>query len=147
MISLEKIGIKLNEKGLKSTHQRLVVYQALLQYKGHPSAEEIYDIVKINNPTISLGTIYKTLETFVENDLVIKVSTTSGKMKYDSTLESHNHIYSTNTDEIIDYFDAELKSIIDDYIKSKQIENFNIRDVRLHIRGNKIDPKKHISIK
>jgi len=147
LISLEEIKGKLSNKGLKSTHQRLVVYKALLEYRGHPSAEEIYDIVKAENPSISLGTIYKTLETFEANDLVLKVSTTGGKMKYDTRMDSHNHIYASNTDEIIDFVDEDLNHIIEEYISKKKISNFNISNIRLHIRGEKLDPQKEISIK
>jgi len=146
-MSLEEIRETLIQKGLKATHQRMVVYQELMKYEGHPSAEEIYEKVRVNSPSISLGTIYKTLETFVENELSVKVSTPAGKMKYDATIDNHNHIYCTNTDEIYDFRDEELNQLIQKFINKKRINNFEIKDVRLHIRGNKIDPTKEIKVK
>ena len=134
------------DKGLKATQQRIVVYQVFSNYEGHPGAEEIYDLVKTNNPSISLATIYNTLDTFVASELAVKVSTPAGKMKYDATVDNHNHIYCSNTDEIYDFHDAELNQLIQNYMDKKDINNFDVKDIRLHIRGNKIIPEKEIKI-
>lgn len=147
IFSFREIKDKLTSKGLKTTHQRLVVFQALCEHKGHPTAEEVFDLVKANNPTISLGTIYKTLETFVEKELILKVSLPGGKMRYDMNMENHGHIYCSRTKEIIDYFDDELIGIIENHISKKEITNFTLNGIRLHLRGEKIDPKENIVIK
>jgi len=146
MISLLEIKEKLIQADMKITHQRLVVYQNMMQMKGHPTAEEIFEKVRKKNPSISLGTVYKTLDAFEEHKLIYKVSTPGGKMRYDINLEPHNHIYSGNTNEIIDYFDDKLNELIQNYIKNKNIKNFTINDIRLQIKGDKIDPKKNILI-
>ena len=144
--SFQQIKDKLAEKGLKTTHQRMVVFQALASHEGHPTAEEVYEKVKIDNPSISLGTIYKTLETFVEKELILKVSLPGGRMRYDMNMGNHGHIYCSVSKEIYDYFDEELIGMIEDYINKKKIQNFNINGIRLHIRGEKIDPNKKIEI-
>ena len=68
---------------------------------------------------ISLGTVYKTLETFVENQLAKKVMTDDGYMRYDGMTATHHHIYCTNTQEIMDYEDAELLTLIKNYFAQK----------------------------
>src|SRR5687767_8028454 len=92
---------RLGSFGLKPTQQRIVTYEALFKLNNHPTAEQIYDFVKPNNPSISLATIYKTLDTFVGSKLICKVMTDDGFMRYDAHTESHSHIYCTNTQEII----------------------------------------------
>lgn len=134
------------EKGLKITHQRIVVYQAMRCTDKHPTAEQIYDCLKVENPSISLATVYKTLETFVGNKLINKVSTPQGTMRYDARTENHNHIYVTNTNEIIDYEDEELKNILMNYLNKKKFSNLNITDFRLQIKGEIVNPNKGISI-
>ncbi len=143
---LNYISELIAEKGLKLTQQRIVVYQSLLSFHNHPGVEEVYDVVKKSNPSISLATIYKTLETFAEVGLVKKVSTSKGMMRYDANIKKHSHIYVTNTDEIVDYFDDELTDLISKHLQRKKIKNLNITDVRLHIKGEKIDASKDISI-
>lgn len=145
-MGFEAIKAHLAKKGLKATHQRLVVLQCLLMLKNHPSVEQVYEKIRPGNPTISLGTIYKTLETFVEAGIVQRVSTKEGAMKYDANLSRHDHIYSTNTQEIIDFEDEELSKIVENYINKKRIGNFKVNDIRIQIEGEKINPEKDIDI-
>jgi len=132
---------------LKATHQRLVVLKAIKLCKNHPSADQIFEMIRPNAPTITLATIYKTLETFVEAGLIAKVSTKQGQMRYDPVLSNHGHIYCHNTNEIVDFYDEELNSIILDFFKSKKVKNLKIKNISLNINGDKIDISKDISIK
>lgn len=134
------------EKGLKITHQRIVVFQAIMGSDKHPTAEQIFELLKEKNPSISLATVYKTLETFVDNQMINKVSTPQGTMRYDARTDNHNHIYISNTNEILDYEDEELKEILLNYLNKKNFSNLNITDFKLQIRGKKLDPKAGISI-
>ena len=47
---------RLTDSGLRSTPQREVVYQVILAKRDHPTAEEVFDRVKAQMPTISLAT-------------------------------------------------------------------------------------------
>ena len=73
--SLHAIKETLDEHGLKSTHQRMVIYQTLKDSSAHPTAENIFEKLRRSHPSISLGTVYKTLETFVEKGLIKRVKT------------------------------------------------------------------------
>ena len=88
-----------------------------------------------NHPNIAVGTIYKTLETFVEKGLVKKVKTEKDVMRYDAILENHHHLYCEDTERIEDFFDDELDSQIDKYFQKKKIPNFNVKDIKLQIIG------------
>jgi len=134
----------ISESGLKVTQQRIVVYQWLLETTSHPTAEMVYDMVRSDNPSISKGTIYKTLETLVEVGLVKKIPTSGSNMRYDARQEDHSHICLSNTNEIIDYFDDDLQKMIEDHLKNKHLNNLKIQKFSLHIEGEKIDVKKRI---
>lgn len=142
----EPIRNKIVGAGLKATQQRIVVYDALVSLMNHPSAENIYEKVKPANPSISLGTVYKTLDTFVSVGLAHKVATDEGHMRYDPNVDYHNHIYCTNTKEIIDYDSEDLNRVISEFFSKQNIQNLNIKDIRLQINGEKINPEKDISI-
>lgn len=144
--SYEELKEKLVQANIKVTQQRLVIYEALIKLHNHPSAEQIYEFIRRANPSISLGTVYKTLDTFVNIGLSYKVLSPEGQQRYDANMEPHNHIYCTKTKEIIDYDNHELNKIVEDYLKTKNIANFNIKDIRIQISGNKLDPQKDINI-
>jgi Fur family peroxide stress response transcriptional regulator len=146
-ISLEEVKNKLTEHGLKATHQRLVVYDALQKTHLHPSAEEVYTLIHPDNPSISLATVYNTLDSFVEAKLITRVLCEEGKSRYDFNTQQHHHIYISNTDEIIDYHDPELQKILTAYLKKKKLINITINELQVHIKAEIINPNKQISIK
>lgn len=136
----------LSKKGLKATTQRIVIYETLLSDHSHPSAEIIYDQIKLNHPTISLATVHKTLETLVEFGLAQKVSTKEGTFRYDGKTEDHHHIVIEGTNEIIDFDDSIIKRVMRDHLKTKNIDNLEITNISIQINGRKIDPSKSIQI-
>lgn len=145
-LSPEEIKNKLSEFGMKATHQRIVVYNALQLMFIHPSAEDVYTVIHSDNPSISLATVYNTLDSFVDAKLISKISSEQGKCRYDFNTHQHHHIFVTNTDEIIDYHDAELQELIESYLKKKNIANLSIQELQVHIKAEKINPGKQIGI-
>ncbi|RDV13406.1 transcriptional repressor [Pontibacter diazotrophicus] len=135
------------ESGLKATHQRIVVYEALMELQGkHPMAEEVFQHLKPANPSISLGTVYKTLDTFAETNLVHKVLSEEGGKRFDANTMAHSHIYCSNTREIIDFEDEELEQLLQEFLQKRNLSNFEIRSFSVQLTGNKLDPEKQISI-
>ncbi len=145
-LSLDHIREKLIGAGLKATHQRMVVFKALLEVSSHPSAEKVFEIVHPANPSISIATVYNTLDSLVEAGLAKRVMSGKGPVRYDARLDNHHHLICSNTKEIIDFYDEELNQMIKSYLEKKKIKNFNLEDMQLHIRGNKIAPEKEIRI-
>jgi Fur family transcriptional regulator, peroxide stress response regulator len=132
----ERIRHILKEKGLKVTPQRSVVLEALLHLNNHPTAENIIHYVKNYHSNVGVGTVYKTLEIFVEHQLVKKVKTDRDIMRYDSIIEHHHHLYCESSDRIEDYFDDELDEMICNYFSNKNIPGFELRDFKLQLTGN-----------
>lgn len=147
MLSKFKIVEKLKSFGLKSTNQRIIIYEAILPMKNHPSAELIFEKIKSDNPSITLATVYKTLETFAKSGLINKVSSSNGKLRYDPNIKPHNHLYCENTNDVYDFYDEELNEILTRFIASKQIDNFEVKDFKLLVKGNKINQNKNVKIK
>lgn len=125
----------LQSMGLKITPQRIAVLEAMNSLTDHPTAESIIDYIRRNHPNIAVGTVYKTLETFVEKGIIKKVKTERDVMRYDSILEKHHHLYCIESDRIDDYYDPELNDLLEDYFNKKDIPNFKIDDIKLQITG------------
>lgn len=126
---------KLQEKGLKITPQRVAIYEAVVTLNNHPTAENVIEYIKTNFPNISVGTVYKVLDSLVENNLLKKVKTEKDIMRYDAVLSNHHHLYCSETERIEDYTDEDLNALINDYFQKKAIKNFTIYDVKLQITG------------
>jgi len=130
---------KLREKGLRVTPQRLAVFEAVDLLHDHPTAEEISQFIRKKHPDIALGTVYKTLETLVDKDILNRVKTDSGLLRYDAVKENHHHIYCALCDRIEDYYDTGLTQMLHDYFEQHGIPGFKIEDIRLQIVGRYTD--------
>lgn len=133
-----EIRNRLVEKGLKVTPQRLAVLEAIMMLDNHPAAEKIIDYIRKNHPNISTATVYKVLDAFVSCGLIKKVKTETGIMRYDPMLESHHHIYFSDSDRIEDYRDDELNLMLANYFSTKAIPGIEIKDMTLHITVKRI---------
>ena len=78
--------------GLAVTHQRQVVYEAVIAAHGHYSPEDIYAAVRRRIPAISLATVYNNLRLFVERGLLREVSPHASTLLVDGNLEPHHHL-------------------------------------------------------
>ena len=81
----------LKEKGLKVTPQRIAIYNMLLHTKEHPNAETIYKTLEPENPTMSLATVYKTLDYFKQCGLVQELNVGASSSRYDAFVACHPH--------------------------------------------------------
>ncbi|WP_305085842.1 transcriptional repressor [uncultured Clostridium sp.] len=99
------------EKKLKLTPQRLAVYQYLKSTTEHPSAESIYKALQPNYPTMSLATVYKTLKTLVEIDLIQEINVGEGNFRYDGNCKEHGHIQCVNCGTVEDLHDVDFSSL------------------------------------
>lgn len=133
--SIEDIRNKLSEKGLKVTPQRLAILDAIYKLGNHPTADNIIDYIRQSNPNIASGTVYKVLDTLIENKLVKKVTSDKDVMRYDGVMENHHHLYCSECDSIEDYVDEELDNLLNEYFKGIKINGFQVNEFVLQIKG------------
>jgi Fur family transcriptional regulator, peroxide stress response regulator len=134
-MNIQKYRIDIKGVNLKVTPQRTAVLEALNSIKNHPTADNIKEFVIKNHPNISVGTIYKTLETFVEKGIIKRVKTHNGIMRYDAVLSNHHHLYCEKTEQIEDFFDEELNTLLKNYFKKKKVPNFTLKEIKLQLNG------------
>jgi Fur family peroxide stress response transcriptional regulator len=131
----------LAEKGLKVTPQRISVLEAVYTLHNHPTAEMIREHIRTTHPNIATGTVYKVLDVLVGKALVRRVKTDKDIMRYDGMMESHHHLYCSDTERIEDYIDEELDDMLREYFSRKKIRNFQIEEIKLQINGKFKTPK------
>jgi Fur family peroxide stress response transcriptional regulator len=129
---------RLAQVGLRATRQRVVILESLLTLQGHPTAEQVHRRVAEQEPTISLGTVYKALDSFVAAGLTRRVASAEGSSRrFDADCTEHHHLFCTNTQEIIDYCDPQLDHLIRDFFAARGLQNFQPHSFSLHITGVK----------
>ncbi len=96
----EGIATELRKKGLKVTPQRLAIMRIVLR-KGHYNGEQIYEELKRSEPSISLSTVYNTLETLRDAGLVNSFEV-NGVKWYEAKVEPHVNVFCMDSNEIMD---------------------------------------------
>ncbi len=71
------------EQGLNVTSQRQRVFQALAETSAHPTAEEVWSDVRVDLPTVSLRTVYQTLNDLVAMGEISQLQIGSGSSRFD----------------------------------------------------------------
>jgi len=136
MEATQKAVALLEEASLRQTPQRVVILATLLAEHTHPSAEDLHLRISPQLPSISIGTVYRTLESLVEASIVRKVRSESGTMFFDANTDPHHHLYDPEAARIADFEDPHLHTLIADYLQQHPIPGFDVRDFQLHINGS-----------
>ena len=93
---------KLRQRGYCMTPQRLALMRVLAATEGHPNAASLFASVKVQYPTNSLATVYKTIDLLKDLSEVIEINLHDVSHYDGSKPYSHPHIICTNCRKIID---------------------------------------------
>ena len=99
---------KFRRSGYTLTSQRRAVLDALEDFRGHPSAEEVYLAVKKRNPRVALGTVYQALSVLEEIGLIEAKRWSESPVRYDLNTEPHHDIRCVRCGAVAEVPGAEL---------------------------------------
>ncbi len=86
----------------RMTRQRRVILEEIRKENIHPSADEVYEMVRRRLPRISLGTVYRNLEILSEMGEIQKLELSGALKRFDGNPEKHYHIRCINCDRLDD---------------------------------------------
>jgi Fur family transcriptional regulator, peroxide stress response regulator len=96
--------------GIAATPQRLAIFRRLAATDRHPSAEELHAAVRREMPTLSLATVYKTLDTLAAIGAVRPVSRLGARGRWDANLAPHHHLVCTTCGAVTDVTEPRLQA-------------------------------------
>jgi Fur family transcriptional regulator, peroxide stress response regulator len=99
------------DAGLNVTPQRIAIYEALVKSEDHPTPEMLFRTVKHSMPSLSLATIYKSLDALENLGLVQAVEIDSDSRRYDANMSRHHHLVCTQCRNVIDFYDTGLDRV------------------------------------
>jgi Fe2+ or Zn2+ uptake regulation protein len=121
------------EKMTRMTRQRAVILEELRKVNTHPSADEVYTMVRKRLPRISLGTVYRNLEILSESGEIQTLELGCTLKRFDGTVKNHYHIRCQRCDRVVDApvnvnlgIEQELKVMTDYQIIGHQLEFIGI---------------------
>jgi Fur family peroxide stress response transcriptional regulator len=112
----------LRSKGYKATPQRIAICRIALNSRTHPSAQQVYEEVKKIHPTVSLATVYKTLEVLRNLNLVQEINFPNGQARFDPYMTPHINLVCLKCGSITDLNDTTIEEIIKKAAQSKKFK-------------------------
>ena len=112
--------------------QREIIIEYIKGVKTHPTAETIYNDLRVDNPELSLGTVYRNLDKLSKAGEILRLNGFGQKDRFDGNTKHHYHgqcVKCGNVFDIhVDYFsdiDKRIEEIISCNVISHEIK-FNI---------------------
>ncbi len=114
---------------IRHTKQRQVILEELMKLTSHPTAEELYFIIKKRLPKISIATVYRNLELMAHEGSIKRLETRGKQRRYDGRTDNHLHVQCKICDKVRDVehgsleaLEAELIDLADKYLDFSDIE-------------------------
>lgn len=127
-----RIRETLSRAGLRLTASRIAIYRTVTEKGVHPSADEVYQMLCDEMPSLSRDTVYRTLGTFEEAGLVRKFPDGDGVFRYDGKMRLHHHFTCSRCQTIFDVDVEETGTVpVPETLRSRG----SIESVRLEFRG------------
>jgi Fur family peroxide stress response transcriptional regulator len=128
MESKEKIIESFRRNGFRATPQRIAIALFVFNSKDHPTAEQVFKFVKRAYPSISLSTVYNTLNAMRDVSMVQELAF-GNTHRYDPNTSIHVNLVCQNCGDIID---------IESKIIEEEVEKISKRN-RVSITGHRFD--------
>ncbi|MDR3628973.1 MAG: transcriptional repressor [Desulfocapsaceae bacterium] len=87
---------------MRFTTQRQIILEELAKVTSHPTANEVYDMVRRRLPRIGLGTVYRNLELMAESGIILKLEVGGTQKRFDATVSPHYHVRCTRCNKVDD---------------------------------------------
>lgn len=97
----------------RMTQQRAVILEELRKLKTHPTADELYQIVRQRLPRISLGTVYRNLLFLTESGQIAKLEIAGSTNRFDANMQPHQHVRCVCCGSVADIYTPVREPAID----------------------------------
>lgn len=106
----------IRRSGLKRTSQRDLILDVFLKTEDHVSSEDLYELVKVEDPSIGFTTVYRTLKLFLDAGLARGVQFHDGRMLYEHDFKHahHDHLICTNCGTLIEFYSEVIENMQDE---------------------------------
>ena len=102
------------ESMVRLTTQRQILLEELSKVNSHPTACELYEMIRKRLPRIGLGTVYRNLELMADSGMILKLELGGAQKRFDATTDPHYHIRCSACGKLEDITVDVQKKIMED---------------------------------
>lgn len=133
--SYESLASRCVAAGIKMTEQRRIILQVLTSAADHPSVEVVFERAKALDPSVSMATVYRTLNLLDELELVQRHEFKENFSRFELNATHHHHLIDLETGKVIEFQNQELE-----LLKQKIARDlgYDLVDHTLELYGRKL---------
>ena len=120
-------GMDMSQPQTRMTRQRMVILEELRKVKTHPTADELYAMVRTRMPRISLGTVYRNLDFLTESKEILKLESAGSIRRFDGDTRPHQHVRCRVCGKIGDV----IPPVPTPSVEGVSVEGFTIAEARV----------------
>ncbi|HMM37648.1 MAG TPA: transcriptional repressor [Desulfovibrio sp.] len=114
------------------SRQRKVILSELCKVTSHPTADEVYDMVRRVMPRISLGTVYRNLELLCSQGLAQKIGPAGAQKRFDGNAMPHPHLRCSVCSRVVDVdYPPELPELPEEHSHGFEVSGCSLEFVGL----------------
>lgn len=102
MRSPDELTVAFRQRGLKITPQRVAIFRVMHGNHRHPTADAVYAEVAAEMPSISLRTVYQTLNDLADMGEIQSLDLGTGASRFDPNVDEHHHLVCDVCEAIVD---------------------------------------------
>lgn len=122
---------RLLEYNIKPSMQRIAIMEYLMEYRTHPSADEVYMALSPSMPTLSKTTVYNTLKLFAEQGAISMLTIGERNVNFDVDTSVHAHFLCKRCGRIYDIAETELSGRTREDVK----EGHQVMETHYYYKG------------
>ena len=116
----------------RNTRQRRVILEELRKLASHPTATDLYQVIRPCLPRISLATVYRNLELLAADGVIKKLTSTGTQARFDGNPQRHYHVRCVRCGKVDDVSDVSVEVV---HRRVRSVHNFKVLDHQLDFLG------------
>ena len=125
-----KVEEFLKQHDIKPSYQRMKIYDYLIEYRSHPTVDEIYQALVDEIPTLSKTTVYNTLKLFLDKEIVQLITIEENENRYDADVSIHGHFKCLECSSIYDIW-LDMANM-----EFAGLDDFSINESHIYLKGS-----------
>ena len=131
--TMDRIEKLCADKGLRMTEQRRIIARVLSVSDDHPDAEELHRRANALDASISLATVYRTVQLFEDSGIIERHAYRDGRARYEEVPdEHHDHLIDVKSGRVVEFHSEEIEKLQEEIARKL---GYKLVDHRLELYG------------
>ncbi len=118
-------GKKVDGLQIRNTVQKQLVLDTVRSMRNHPTADEVYTVIRAGHPSVSKATVYRNLHQLAAKGDILHIPVPGGADRFDFCTDEHYHVRCKSCGGVYDVRMPKIEGLIEKIEESSGVEVTN----------------------